>query len=192
MGVITCHAKGSFGFLQGTIFVKMSCSNHINMFCTHFQSFTCYYTSFIIILTKSTFGVTLVVSCNKGCCIKWSIFSYVLDDLSCIISVQVCGHNQILSLFTSVPLIPDLAKFQRIPSNLASSNLPKLCTLHLQPSRFFLSYYNYTMRRNPNIPWHSKLRSGYLQLPSLIWISLPSRISLISPPGHSAAQLLYT
>jgi len=56
-------------------------------------------------------------------------------------SVQVCVQSQVLLLFTSVLVIPHLAKFWRIHNNLASPSLLKLSTLQSQ------------LPRNNIIPW---------------------------------------
>ena len=120
--------KGKFVFLQGEIFVRMGCPHHIDVFHTHF---THSYTSVAFILPKSIIRVTLIVSCHKGCCIKRSM-GYMFQMVYVVSLIfQVCDYSHVLSLFTSVSLIPHFAKFWSFLSNLASSNFPELCTSHI-------------------------------------------------------------
>lgn len=119
MGIISYHAKGSYGRFQVEIFVKMSFSHHIYMFSTHFQSFMHYYTSVIIILTNPIVGIALVVSHQKCCCIKGSMFSYVLDDLCCITKFPIVWSqsSSITSHINSIdPTLSEIFEYSQQPS----------------------------------------------------------------------------
>jgi len=66
---------------------------------------------------------------------------------------------------------------------------PKLRTLHLQPSRFSLACWNCKMRKKPSLPWHPKLRNGFLQCPSLIQNPLSPKTAQFYPSGILATSL---
>lgn len=87
--------KEKFVMLQRESFVRMSCSHYIEIFHTHFTH-----------------------PCHKCRCIKKSVFYMLWMVYVVLLSVPVCDHNQVLSLFIWVSLISHLASFSR---NLASS-----------------------------------------------------------------------
>lgn len=127
-GGLSLVMKGRFVLVQGEIFMTMGCPHNIYMFHTHFTNS---YTSVTFILPNSIIGAALVVSCHKGCCIKQSMCYMLWMVYVVLVSFQVRDCSQVLSLFTSFPLIPHLAKFQSFLSNLASSNFPELCIAHI-------------------------------------------------------------
>ena len=111
------------------------------------------------------------------------------DSSTSLMIVQISMTFQLTWLFTSVPLILHLTKLWSFPSNLASSIFPKLRTLHLQPSRFSLACWNCKMRKKPSLPWHPKLRNGFLQCPSLIQNPLSPKTAQFYPSGILATSL---
>lgn len=105
--------KGELWFSSRGIFLKMSFFHDIDMFRTYFQSFTCYYTSVVIIITKYIFDVKLVISSHKGFCIKESMFPYVLDDIHCVtkcLSVWPLSSSITIHIGYIDPILSQLSK----------------------------------------------------------------------------------
>lgn len=112
----------------------MSCSNHVNIFRTHFQSFRHYRKSVIMIIAKCILSVILIIIFPKSITRREMRCLSVMNDLcSCVINKFKCLIIVLVSsLFTLVSLILHLAIFWKasLPSNIPSPDLPKLCIAH--------------------------------------------------------------
>lgn len=122
----------------------MTWYNHVNICLTHPQSFKQCRTSVVTVVAKCIFSVALVISCHTRGSMLFTFPWW--NMLLCLQVFWFCEHSQFITMFTSVSLIPHLAKFQKLFSNLASSSLLELCIAQSQPSSYNLASWNFTMR----------------------------------------------